>query len=115
MQENKSIKCTFCQDTRCLDLPGIVKIFLRPRLVFLVLAIITASAAYFSTPYLYLLAAVIFLLPLARADLRLYLFLPVTLAFLLFRKKVNCPKCNPGGTLFRKDTADQDTVDRFQE
>lgn len=115
MQENKNIRCTFCQDTRCLDLPGIVTVFLRPRLVFLLLALFTAVGAYFFTPYLYLPAAVLFLLPLALADLRLYLFLPVVLAFLLFRKKVNCPKCNPGGTLFRKETADQDAVDRFME
>lgn len=115
MQENKKIRCTFCQGTSCLDLPGIVKVFLRPRVVFLVLALLTAVAAYFFTPFLYLLAAVIFLLPLAMADMRLYLFLPVFLSALLFRKKVNCPKCNPSGTLFRKNAADKEAVDRFME
>ena len=115
MQENKNIKCMMCRDTQCLDLTGIVKVFLRPRLMFPVFAAITAAAAYFLTPFLYFPAAVIFLLPLALADLRLYLFLPVFFSALLFRKKVNCPCCNPSGTLFRKNNADQNAVDRFME
>lgn len=113
--ENKAIKCPYCRDTKCLDQQGIVRIFLFPRLPFLILAVLAAAGGYFFSSFLYLAAIVLFLLPLALADLRLYLFPAVSVMALVFRKKVNCPKCNPAGGLFRNGEAEKNTVDKFEE
>jgi hypothetical protein len=52
------------------------------------------------SPYFYLLFAFGFILPLAQADLRMYLY-PVAAIAKLTGRKLNCPKCNSKGTMFR--------------
>lgn len=106
--------CPHCHDTEILTLKGIVQIFLRPKGIYILLAFLFAVAAVFSTPFLWAVSIILLLLPLAQADLRIYLFLPVFLAHLA-GKKVNCPKCNPGGTLFRSPFAEMKGKDPFDE
>ena len=106
--------CPRCRNTKCLTLSGIVQVFLRPKLPYLIAALLAALAALFLTPYLYILSVLILLLPLAQADLRLYLFLPLLLAHLA-GKKVNCPVCNPGGTLFRSELVQGTGKDKFMD
>lgn len=106
--------CPHCRDTKCLTFKGIFQVYLRPKVFYLLLTLLSALAAFFLTPYLYILSGIFLLLPLAQADMRLYLFLPVLSAYLL-GKKVNCPKCNPSGTLFRSEFAAPEGKDRFME
>lgn len=108
------MNCPHCHDTKCLTYKGIFQIYLRPKMFYLLLAGISAAGAFFLTPYLYILSCIFFLLPLAQADMRLYLFLPVLSARLL-GKKVNCPKCNPSGAIFRSPFAEAKGRDRFME
>ena len=106
--------CPRCRNTKCLTFSGIVQVFLRPKLPCLIAALLFALAAPFVTPYLCIVSVILLLLPLAQADLRLYLFLPLLLAHLA-GKKVNCPVCNPGGTLFRSELAQGTGKDKFMD
>ncbi|MBP5181805.1 MAG: hypothetical protein J6331_02130 [Lentisphaeria bacterium] len=106
--------CPLCCNTKSLTVSGIVRVFLLPKLPYPVLALIFAAAAFFLTPYLYILSVILLLLPLAQADMRLYLFLPLLFGHLA-GKEVNCPSCNPGGTLFRSRSVQGTGKDRFME
>lgn len=108
------MKCPNCNDTEILTAKGICQVFLLPKLLYFVLALLSLIAAFFLTPYLSIAAMIFLLLPLAQADLRLYLFLPVFLAHLA-GKKVNCPKCNPGSCLFRSGYAASTGKDKFMD
>ncbi|MBR2365524.1 MAG: hypothetical protein IKA79_10010 [Lentisphaeria bacterium] len=106
--------CPYCHNTKCLTGKGIVRIFLHPGRYYLLPALLCILAAIFFSPYFYIASVIIFLLPLAQADMRMYLFLPVLLAHIA-GKKVNCPKCNPSGTLFRSEFEETQSRDRFMD
>lgn len=108
------MNCPDCNDTAILTAKGICKVFLYPKLLYFILAVLFSLTAFFLTPYLYIAAVIFLLLPLAQADLRLYLFLPVFTAYLA-GKKVNCPKCNPGSSLFCSGYADLAGKDKFMD
>ncbi|MCP3968448.1 MAG: hypothetical protein GY750_19020 [Lentisphaerae bacterium] len=102
IEENTAASpCSFCSGTLCLSQYGIFQIFLMAAKLPLLLIVIGITAALIYSKYFYIIAVFGFIIPLARADFRLYLY-PVTAICCLLDKKVNCPRCNPHGSVFRR-------------
>ena len=98
--DKQSNPCALCGGTKVLDQAGIMKVYLFPgKLALLVMAAGCALAMMFSAWWL-ALAALGAVLPLANADLRLTLY-PVVAVASLCGKKVNCPNCADGSVFSR--------------
>ncbi len=100
-REQKDVACKLCGGTKCLTQSGIVKIYLLPRKFPLILIVAGIAGGVFYSKYIFILAAFGLIAPLAMADFRLYLY-PVTAIAHCFGKKLNCPKCEPHCSVFRK-------------
>ncbi len=93
-------ECPLCHDTKCLTQWGIFVVYLLAAKVPLLIMSASLIAAISYSPYFYLLFAFGLVLPLAHADLRLYLY-PIAVILKLAGKKLNCPVCNSNGTMLR--------------
>lgn len=93
-------QCPVCKGTGELTYWGIFVVYLMAAKLSLFIIIFSLLGVIFYTNYFYLLTFVGVMLPFARADFRLYLY-PVALIAKLFGKKLNCPRCNPQGTMFK--------------
>ena len=100
MEEAKK-ECSLCHDTECLTQWGIFVIYLMAAKVPLLIIIVSLIGAIAYSSYFYLLFAFGLILPLAQADLRMYLY-PIAVISKLAGKKLNCPKCNSQGGMFRQ-------------
>jgi hypothetical protein len=98
--ETKNKNCPLCNQTLCLTQYGILKIYLLAAKLPLFIMGLGVLGGLFYSSYLYLLALLGFIMPLAMADFRLYLY-PVAAVAHCFGKKLNCPKCEPQGSMFR--------------
>jgi hypothetical protein len=101
MDEAKDGVCKLCNGTKCLTQLGILKVYLFSWKISLILILLGAAMAICHSVYWFLLSFFGYILPLASADLRLLLYPYVALSSLM-GKKVNCPKCEPAGAIFRK-------------
>jgi hypothetical protein len=99
MEEAKE-ECNLCHGTECLTQWGIFVIYLMAAKVPLLIIIVSLIGAIAYSSYFYLLFVLGLILPLAQADLRMYLY-PIAVISKLAGKKLNCPKCNSKGTIFR--------------
>ena len=99
MEENKK-ECKLCHDTECLTQRGIFVVYLMAAKIPLLIIIVSLIGAIAYSSYFYLLFTLGFILPLAQADLRMYLY-PIAATAKLLGKKLNCPKCNSKGAMFR--------------
>lgn len=93
--------CERCGGSQCLSQKGIAAVYLKPHLwavgimvLGLVLALWRGSKGWL------LLSLLGYLLPLAMADLRLLLY-PWVAVNALCGRRVNCPSCNPGASIFK--------------
>lgn len=96
-----TIKCTLCNDTGSLTQKGILKVYLLAVKFPIILMLAGIIGGVFFSKYMFILAAFGLIYPLAMADLRIYLYPVATIAHCL-GKKLNCPKCEPGCSMFRK-------------
>ena len=100
MEEVKK-ECSLCHGTGCLTQWGIFVIYLVAAKVPLLIIIVSLIGAIAYSSYFYLLFVLGLILPLAQADLRMYLY-PIAVISKLAGKKMNCPKCNSQGGMFRQ-------------
>ncbi len=94
------LNCKFCNGKTRLTQHGIMQVYLFPRKISLSLIVLGTVLSLLISKYWLILAAAGFVIPLANADFRLYLYPFVALGKLL-GKEVNCPKCATSGTIFR--------------
>jgi hypothetical protein len=99
MEETKE-ECNLCHGTECLTQWGIFVIYLMAAKIPLLIIIVSLIGAIAYSSYFYLLFVLGLILPLAQADLRMYLY-PIAAISKLAGKKLNCPKCNSKGTMYR--------------
>ena len=99
MEESKK-ECKLCGGTECLTYRGIFIVYLMAAKIPLIIMIISLIAALAYSPYFLILFFIVFILPLAQADFRMYLY-PVAMILKLAGRKLNCPKCNSKGAMFR--------------
>ncbi len=101
-QTNSDIKqgCPLCHGTECLTQRGILQVYLLPRKIPLVLLVIGIIVGIAVNHWGFAIAVAGIVIPLAGADLRLILY-PVAAIAALCGKKLNCPKCNQYGGMFR--------------
>ena len=99
MEEIKK-ECVLCHNTQCLTQWGIFIIYFTAAKTALLIMLVSLLGALIYSHYFYILFGFGFILPLAQADFRLYLY-PVAAIAKAAGKKLNCPKCNPKGTMFR--------------
>jgi len=99
MEEAKK-ECNLCHGTESLTYWGIFVIYLMAAKIPVLIIVISFIGAITYSSYFYLLFTFGLVLPLAQADLRMYLY-PVAVISKLLGKKLNCPKCNSKGTMFR--------------
>ena len=100
MEEDKK-ECSLCHGTGCLTQWGIFVVYLMAAKVPLLIIIVSLIGAIAYSSYFYLLFVLGLILPLAQADLRMYLY-PIAVISKLAGKKMNCPKCNSQGGMFRQ-------------
>jgi hypothetical protein len=93
-------QCSVCKGTGELTYWGIFIVYLMAAKLSLFIIIFSLLGVIIYTNYFYLLTFVGVMLPFARADFRLYLY-PVAVLAKLFGRKLNCPRCNPQGTMFK--------------
>ena len=96
----KTKACKLCEDTCCLTQYGIFVVYLMAAKFPLALMLIALIGVLVYSKYFWFLFGLGLAIPLARADFRLYLY-PVAALCKLAGKKLNCPKCNSKGTMFR--------------
>lgn len=99
MEEAKK-ECNLCHGTESLTQWGIFVIYFMAAKIPLLIIIVSLIGIITYSSYFYLLFVIGLILPLAQADLRMYLY-PVAVISKLAGKKLNCPKCNGKGTMFR--------------
>ena len=75
-------------------------IYLMAAKFSLLIMIVSLIGVIAYSSYFYLMFVFGLIFPLVQADLRMYLY-PVAVIAKLAGKKLNCPKCNPIGTMFR--------------
>jgi len=94
-------ECNLCHGTECLTQWGIFVIYLMAAKIPLLIIIVALTGVITYSSYFYILFFLGLVLPLAQADLRMYLY-PVALISKLAGRKLNCPKCNSQGGMFRQ-------------
>lgn len=99
MEEAKK-ECNLCNATECLTQWGIFVVYLMVAKIPVLIIIVSLIAVITYSSYFYILFFLGLVLPLAQADLRMYLY-PVAAIAKLAGRKLNCPKCNSKGTMFR--------------
>lgn len=97
--EDSQPACKFCQDKKYLNQLGIMKIYLFPFKVPLILIVVGVILSLLFSPFWLILSGIGYVIPLANADLRLLLY-PFVAIISLFGKKANCPKCGLSGSIF---------------
>ena len=99
-ETGKEKECSLCHGTECLTQWGIFVVYLMAAKIPLFIMLVSLIGALAYSPYFYLLFVLGLVLPLAQADLRMYLY-PIAVIAKLAGRKLNCPKCNSKGTMFR--------------
>ncbi len=100
MQEENKSKCGFCNGNSFLAQRGIMSVYLFPCKISLSLIVLGIVLGLFFVKYWLTLSVIGFFIPLANADLRLYIY-PFVAVAKLFGKKINCPKCTGSGRIFK--------------
>jgi hypothetical protein len=95
-------ECKLCHGTECLTQRGILSIYLLARKLPLGLLVIGIVLGILLGKLWFVIAVVGILITLAGADFRLVLY-PVAVLAALCGKKMNCPKCNKYGGMFRRN------------
>jgi hypothetical protein len=93
--------CNLCNDTGCLTQKGILKVYLLAAKFPIILMVAGIIGGLFFSRYMLILAGFGLIYPLAMADLRIYLY-PIASIACSLGKELNCPKCEPGCSMFRK-------------
>jgi len=99
MEETKK-ECNLCHGSKCLSQWGIFVIYLMAAKIPLLIIIASLIGVIIYSSYFYGLFILGLVIPLAQADLRMYLY-PVAMISKLAGKKLNCPRCNSKGTMYR--------------
>ncbi|MEK6797183.1 MAG: hypothetical protein AABZ39_20580 [Spirochaetota bacterium] len=99
--DTENASCPLCSGTKRLSQKGIAVIYLLPHIVWVCIAVISLILGIVHNRYWLILTAGAYIAPLVRADLRLLLY-PFTAIASVLGAKVNCPKCEPHGGVFRK-------------
>jgi hypothetical protein len=99
--EEDGKECRLCHGTGSLTCRGIFVVYLMAAKFPLLIILVSLVGVIAYSPYFYLMLGLGLVLPLARADFRMYLY-PVALIAKLMGKKLNCPKCNSQGGMFRR-------------
>jgi len=99
MEETQK-ECKLCGGSECLTQWGIFVIYLMAAKIPVLIIIVSLIGAFAYSPYFYALFVLGLIIPLAQADFRMYLY-PVAAVAQLSGKKLNCPKCNSKGTMFK--------------
>jgi len=92
--------CPLCGGTKCLDQKGIISVYLMPHKISLFLFIAGLLLGLLYSSYAFVFAALGFVIPLACAGQFMILY-PYAALSCLMGKKLNCPKCEPAGGMFR--------------
>ena len=100
MTENSELNCKTCQDKTVLTQWGIIQVYLLPAKISLLLIIVGIILSPIFSVYWLFLSLVGVIIPLANADLRMLLY-PYVAISKLFGREVNCPKCQPGASIFK--------------
>jgi hypothetical protein len=100
MIDEQPTSCPLCQGTEQLTQRGILMVYLLPRKIPLLLLVVGIVLGLILGRWWLAIAVIGVLIPLAGADLRLILY-PVAAFAALCGKKLNCPKCNQYGGMFR--------------
>ena len=95
-------ECNLCHGTECLTQAGIISIYLLARKLPLLFLLTGIVLGIILGKLWFIIAVVGILITLAGADFRLVLY-PVAALAALCGKKMNCPKCNPHGGMFRRN------------
>lgn len=101
MEENGK-QCNLCHGTGTLTYWGIFVIYLMAAKIPLLIILVALVGVITYSSYFYLMLGLGLVLPLAQADFRMYLY-PVAVIAKLAGKKLNCPRCNSQGGMFRFD------------
>ena len=101
MDSSESNICHLCNNSGSLTQMGILKVYLLSSKLPLILIFLGCVGAIMYSQYILIVSLFGLVYPLAMADLRLYLY-PVTAIAHLLGKKLNCPKCEPTCSMFRK-------------
>ena len=101
MSEIIKPRCNLCNGTKCLTQKGILRVYLLPAKFAVLLMIVGIVGGLFFSKYMFILSIAGLLYPLVNADFRFYLY-PVTSLAHIMGKKLNCPKCEPHCSVFRK-------------
>lgn len=96
-----AFNCDLCDDTGSLTQKGILKVYLLAVKFPVVLMMAGIIGGILFSKYMLILTVIGLLYPVAMADLRIYLY-PVASIASCFGKKLNCPKCEPHCSMFRR-------------
>lgn len=96
-----AIQCALCGDTKFLTQKGILSVYLLAVKFPVVLMAAGIIGWILYSKYMLTLTVIGLLYPIAMADLRIYLY-PVAAIAHCLGKQLNCPKCNPHSSMFRK-------------
>jgi hypothetical protein len=94
-------ECKLCHGTECLTPYGIIVIYLLARKLPLVLLFVGILLGIILGNLWFIVSVIGILITLAGADFRLILY-PVAAVAKLCGRKLNCPKCNPYGGMFKR-------------
>ncbi|MBI4976684.1 MAG: hypothetical protein HZC28_04340 [Spirochaetes bacterium] len=101
MDNAQQTTCRLCGGSKRLSQKGILVIYLLPHIVWVFFMVVAAVLGIVHSRYWFIIAGAAYIVPLVQADLRLLLY-PVAAVASLFGAKVNCPKCEPHGGVFRR-------------
>ena len=101
MENIENNSCQLCNNSGSLTQMGILKVYLLSSKLPLIVILSGVFGALIYSKYILIVPLFGLIYPLAMADLRLYLY-PVAAIAHLFGKKLNCPKCEPTCSMFRK-------------
>ncbi len=94
--------CELCGSSRQLGYAGIMHVYLAPHWICAIFIPAGLGLGIFLDTWYLVLAVAGLIWPLANADFRMLLF-PVVLIGKLSGKLVNCPRCEPGANIFRRE------------
>jgi hypothetical protein len=94
-------ECNLCHGTECLTQWGIFMVYLMAAKIPVLMIIISLIGVIAYSSYFLILFFLGMVIPLVQADFRMYLY-PVAAISKLTGRKLNCPKCNSQGGMFRQ-------------
>lgn len=101
MTNDKQAECNLCGGTGCLTQKGILKVYLLGLKLPIALIMTGIAGGIIYSNYMFILTVMGVLYPPVMADFRLSLY-PVAAISHCLGKKLNCPKCVPHCSMFRR-------------